>query len=303
MTDGNSGTRPNEDDLAAKVDGLMPQLRQDLEDLIRIPSVSVPGEIGDDLLAAHDLTAKLFADAGVNVGRLDLPDTAPVVVGEIPAPPGAPTVLLYSHYDVVPVGDESEWDSPPFEPTERDGALFGRGSADTKSNVLAHVGALRAWGGNPPVGIKICIEGYEEIGSGALTSYPATDPDLFRADALVIGDMGSISPGTPTLTTALRGMGNVVIEARTLESGKHSGQYGGAAPDSLLALIQAIATLHDSDGNVAVEGLKRNEWEGAGTDRGAVPRPRRSARRRPADRHRRPRFADLVRPGDHCRRD
>jgi acetylornithine deacetylase/succinyl-diaminopimelate desuccinylase-like protein len=248
--------------IAAKARALMPELRRELEALVRIPSVSVPGRIDEPLLAAFEMTSKLFADAGVTVGRLDLPDTAPVVTGEIPAPPGAPTVLLYSHYDVVPAGDESLWTSPPFEPTERDGALVGRGMADTKSNILAHVGALRAWGGRPPVGIKLCIEGYEEIGSGALTSYPPTDPERFQADALVIGDMGSIRPGMPTLTTALRGMANVTVEVRTLESGKHSGQYGGAAPDALLAVLRALSSLHDANGDVAVEGLKRNEWEG-----------------------------------------
>lgn len=97
----------------------------------------------------------------------------------------------------MPAGDEAEWTSPPFEPTERDGALFGRGIADTKSNIIAHVGALRAWGGKPPVGIKLCIEGYEEIGSGALPGYPATDPELFGADALVIADMGLDQPRRP----------------------------------------------------------------------------------------------------------
>jgi acetylornithine deacetylase/succinyl-diaminopimelate desuccinylase-like protein len=244
------------------VASLLPALRADLEALVRIPSVSVPGEVGDDLLAAFELTSRLFADAGVSVGRLDLPGTAPVIVGEIPAPPGAPTVLLYSHYDVVPAGDEALWDTPPFEPTERDGALYGRGAADTKANIMMHVGALRAWDGRPPVGIRLCIEGYEEIGSGALLGFPADDPELFRADALLIGDMGSIAPGTPTLTVALRGMANVVVEARTLESGKHSGQYGGAAPDALLALIAALASLHDARGDVAVDGLRRNEWEG-----------------------------------------
>jgi acetylornithine deacetylase/succinyl-diaminopimelate desuccinylase-like protein len=240
----------------------MPELRQALEALVRIPSVSVPGRVDEPLLAAFEMTSRLFADAGVKVGRLDLPDTAPVVTGEIPAPPGAPTVLLYSHYDVVPAGDETLWTSPPFEPAERDGALFGRGAADTKANILAHVGALRAWDGRPPVGIKLCIEGYEEIGSGALTSYPVTDPERFQADALVIGDMGSIRPGVPTLTTALRGMANVTLEARTLESGKHSGQYGGAAPDALLAVLRALGSLHDANGDVAVPGLRRNEWEG-----------------------------------------
>ncbi len=262
MSPSGSSTRASLQTVAERVTELMPELVSELKDLVRIPSVSCPGRIDAPLLEAHDMVAHLFADAGVQVGRLDLPDTAPVIVGHIAPPPGAPTVLLYSHYDVVPSGDEAEWSSPPFEPTERDGALFGRGTADTKSNILAHVGALRAWGGRPPVGIKICIEGYEEIGSGALTSYPPSDPDLFRADALIIGDMGSLSPGTPTLTTALRGMGNVIVAVRTLQSGKHSGQYGGAAPDALLALLRAIASLHDEHGTVAVAGLRRNEWDG-----------------------------------------
>jgi acetylornithine deacetylase/succinyl-diaminopimelate desuccinylase-like protein len=248
--------------LTHDVVGLMPGLRADLEALVRIPSISVPGRIDPPLLEAFEMTSRLFAEAGVAVGRLDLPGTAPVVTGEIPAPDGAPTVLLYSHYDVVPAGDESLWTSPPFEPAERDGAIFARGVADTKSNILAHVGALRAWDGRPPVGVKICIEGYEEIGSGALTGYPPTDPGRFQADALVIGDMGSIRPGMPTLTTALRGMANVTVEVRTLASGKHSGQYGGAAPDALLAILRALASLHDAHGDVAVAGLKRDEWDG-----------------------------------------
>ena len=252
----------NKDEISTTVRSLMPQLRSEFDTLVRIPSVSAPDVIDEPLLEAFELTSKLFADAGVEVGRLDLPDTAPVLVGEIPAPPGAPTVLLYSHYDVVPAGDESEWLTPPFEPVERDGAIFGRGTADTKSNIIAHVGALRAWGGRPPVGVKLCIEGHEEVGSGALLSYPKLNPDLFKADTLVIADMGSIAPGVPTLTTALRGMAEVFVEVTTLESGRHSGQYGGAAPDALLALLRALASLHDDEGNVAVKGLRRNEWDG-----------------------------------------
>jgi acetylornithine deacetylase/succinyl-diaminopimelate desuccinylase-like protein len=244
----------------------LPSLTEDLERLVRIPSVSAPGRVDRPLLDAFELTSRLFADAGVTVGRLDLPDTAPVVTGEIPPPPGAPTVLLYSHYDVVPAGDEAAWDSPPFEPTLRDGAMFARGAADTKSNILMHVGALRAYGGRPPVGIRLCIEGYEEIGSGALLAHAAHDAERFAADAMVIADMGSITPGTPTLTTALRGMANVTIEVRTLASGKHSGQYGGAAPDALLALVRAIASLHTDAGDVAVARLRRNEWDGPEQD-------------------------------------
>ena len=163
----------------------------------------------------------LLQEAGVE--ELDshrLPDTAPFITGEIPAPPGAPTVLLYGHYDVVPAGDESKWDSPPFEPTERDGAMFGRGAADSKSNVIAHVGALRAWEGRPPVGIKLVIEGQEEVGS-ALNTYPQTHPELFRSDAMLIADMGSVRPGVPTLTVALRGTAMPTIEIETLAGPKH----------------------------------------------------------------------------------
>jgi acetylornithine deacetylase/succinyl-diaminopimelate desuccinylase-like protein len=249
-------------DVATRVRELMPELRRDLEALVRIPSVSVEGRVDQPLLDAFELTSRLFADAGVAVDRLDLPATAPVLTGSIPAPPGAPTVLLYSHYDVVAPGDLSLWSSPPFEPTERDGALVGRGVADTKSNVVAHLGALRAWDGRPPVGIKLCIEGHEEVGSGALSTYPQTDPERFAADVLLIADMGSLRPGMPTLTTALRGTANVEVELRTLASGKHSGLYGGAAPDALLALLRALATLHDDAGDVVVAGLRREEWAG-----------------------------------------
>ena len=160
------------------------------------------------------------------------------------------------------MGDESKWESPPFEATERDGAIYGRGSADSKSNILKHIGALRAWQGKPPVGIKIVIEGQEETGS-AFTTYPPTRPELFAADAMVIGDMGSIRPGVPTLSIGLRGMGVVTIEVRTLAGPKHSGQFGGAAPDALLAVLRALASMHDEHGDVAVDGLRREEWTGA----------------------------------------
>src|SRR5262249_17954516 len=215
------------------------------------------------LLEAYDEVVALCRDAGTSIlDPLELPGTAPVVMAEIPAPAGAPTVLLYSHYDVVPVGDESKWESPPFEASERDGAIYGRGSADTKSNILMHVGALRAWHGKPPVGLKIVIEGMEEVGS-AFSSYPPSHPELFTADAMVIGDMGSFRPGVPTLTVALRGMAMLTVEARTLAGPKHSGQFGGAAPDALLALLHALTTLHDENGDVAVPGLRREEWTGA----------------------------------------
>jgi acetylornithine deacetylase/succinyl-diaminopimelate desuccinylase-like protein len=245
----------------------MPRLEDDLAQLVAIPSASAvdyPEETRLALLEAHELVLDLLQDAGV--AELDshrLPNTAPFITGEIPAPDGAPTVLLYGHYDVVPAGDESKWETPAFEPTVRDGAMFGRGSADSKANVIAHVGALRAWEGRPPVGIKLVIEGQEEVGS-ALNTYPQTHPDVFRADAMLIADMGSVRPGLPTLTVALRGTAMPTLEVETLVGPKHSGQYGGAAPDALIVLLHALATLHDEHGDVAVEGLRREEWEGAG---------------------------------------
>ena len=220
--------------IADRVAGLMPDLIRDLIGLMAVPSVSVrgyPEATHAALLRARDEVARLLADAGCAVESIDLPDTAPVVFGHIEAPPGAPTVLLYSHYDVVPAGDESLWRTPPFEPMLADGAITGRGAADTKSNILAIVGALRAWDGRPPVGVKVVVEGMEEVGGGAFTTYPPKDPDRFAADVMIIADLGNVRPGIPTLTVALRGMANIVVEVRTLASAKHSGQYGGAAPD------------------------------------------------------------------------
>jgi acetylornithine deacetylase/succinyl-diaminopimelate desuccinylase-like protein len=247
------------------VAALMPQLKDELAQLVAIPSISVlwyPEYTRPALQEAHDVIVGQLGELGVELDKLDLPDTAPVILGEIPAPEGAPTVLLYGHYDVVPIGEEAKWESPPFEATERDGAVFGRGAADSKSNILMHVGALRAWDGRPPVGIKIVIEGQEETGS-AFSTFPPTQPELFAADAMVVGDMGSIRPGVPTLTIGLRGMAVVTVEVRTLAGPKHSGQFGGAAPDALLALLRALASMHDQHGDVVVEGLRREEWTGA----------------------------------------
>lgn len=254
------------EELATTVDGLMDGLRADLVRLAEIPSIAFPGFPAGPVQEAHDLVAELLRDAGVpHVERLDLPDTAPVVYGEIPPPdPGAPTVLLYGHYDVQPPGDEKLWRSPPFEPTPIDGdggGLRARGIADDKSNVIAHIGMLRAYGGRPPVGVRIVIEGQEEYGS-AFDGYPPTDPDRFACDAMVIADLGNLRPGTPTLTTGLRGAAEVVVEVRTLDEPRHSGEFGGAAPDALLVLLKALATLHDVHGDVAVEGLRREEWAG-----------------------------------------
>lgn len=257
------------DGLRARVRGLVPGLTRDLMDLIAVPSVSArgyPESTHRDLRAAHDLVTRHLAGAGCTTRSIELPDTAPAVLAEIAPPPGAPTVLLYSHYDVVPAGPQELWATPPFVPTLRDGAVHGRGAADSKGNIIALVGALRAWGGRPPVGVKVVVDGMEEVGGGAFTTYPLDNPAVFASDVVLVADMGNLRPGVPTLTVALRGMANVVVEVRTLASAKHSGQYGGAAPDALVALLHALAGLHDEAGDVVVPGLRREEWTGGGPD-------------------------------------
>jgi acetylornithine deacetylase/succinyl-diaminopimelate desuccinylase-like protein len=246
----------------------MPQLKEELARLVAIPSISAfgyPAETRPALDAAYEEVARLISDAGATLlDPLELPETAPVLLGELPGPKGAPTVLLYCHYDVVPAGDEGKWESPPFQATERDGAIYGRGAADTKSNILVHVGALRAWGGRPPVNVKILIEGQEEVGSPLEEGYPSENPEPFRADAILVADGGSIRAGQPSLTVSLRGDARITVEVRTLASNKHSGQYGGAAPDALVVLVRALASLWDGNGDVAVDGLRREEWSGEG---------------------------------------
>jgi cysteinylglycine-S-conjugate dipeptidase len=248
------------------VASLMPRLKEDLARLVAIQSVSewgFPEHTRSALLEAHQTVVELLRSAGVErFTSLELEGTAPVITGEIPAPDGAPTVLLYGHYDVVSAGDEELWTSPPYEATERDGAIFGRGTADSKSNILVHVGALRAFGGKPPVTVKILVEGQEEVGSPLEDGYPAEHPEHFRADAILVADGGSIRPGQPSITVSLRGDARITVDVRTLASNKHSGQYGGAAPDALIVLLRALATLWDEHGDVAVDGLRREEWDG-----------------------------------------
>jgi cysteinylglycine-S-conjugate dipeptidase len=254
------------DEIAAAVHQQLPQMLDELEALVGIASVSGPARPAEPIAETAALVARLFTEVGVDVDTLQIPATNAVVVGEIAAPPGAPTVLLYGHYDVVGAGDESEWKTAPFTPHRTAEAIFGRGAADSKSNIAAHLGALRAWAGHPPVGIRLLIEGEEEIGGGGLDGHLRTHPELAACDAMLIADGGSVRPGVPTLTTALRGLVNVIVEVRTLPTPQHSGLYGGAAPDALLVLLHALATLHDRNGDVAVDGLRREEWDGEDPD-------------------------------------
>jgi cysteinylglycine-S-conjugate dipeptidase len=243
-------------DLRAKITELLPALRKDLEDLVRIESVSAdPARLGEVERSAR-ATAELFAAEGVEVEIVRAYDGAPpAVIGEKRGPEGAPTVLLYAHHDVQPENDPADWDSPPWEPTERDGRLYARGAADDKAGIVTHLAALRAFADDPPVTVRLFIEGEEEVASRTLPQLLEKYQDRLRSDVIVIADSGNWDIGVPALTTSLRGLVRINVEVRTLTHGVHQGMWGGLVPDSLMTLSRLIASLHDDAGNLLVEGL------------------------------------------------
>jgi acetylornithine deacetylase/succinyl-diaminopimelate desuccinylase-like protein len=241
--------------LAQRVTAVLPSVRADLEALVRIPSVSALPAHATDVQRSAEATAALFEAEGFAVDLLSVEGGAPAVVARKPAPEGRPTVLLYAHHDVQPTGDPAGWSSAPFEPTERGGRLFGRGAADDKAGIAAHLAAVRAHGADLPVGVTVLVEGEEEVGSPTLEAFLAAHREALRADVIVIADSANWDIGTPALTTSLRGLIDCVVEVRVLDHGVHSGMWGGAVPDALTALARLLATLHDEQGDVAVEGL------------------------------------------------
>lgn len=244
--------------LRARTAAAFGALRTDLEALVRIPSVSNAEFDQAHVAASADAVVALLRGAGLDdVQVLSVPSGAPAVVGRRPAPEGAPTVLLYAHHDVQPPGDDADWDSPPFEPTKRGGRLYGRGAADDKAGVIAHVGALRVLGDELGVGVTVFIEGEEEIGSPTFTQFLHTYQDMLRADVIVVADSSNWAIGVPGLTTSLRGLVDCVVEVAVLEHAVHSGMFGGAILDAPTLLARLITTLHDDEGNVAVDGLVR----------------------------------------------
>ena len=258
------------DEVKNRTSELMPRLRAELETLVRLPSIAFPGFPEDPVRQTGAAVARLLTEAGLtSVRMLDVARAPQAVFGERPAQPGAPTVLLYAHYDVQPAGPEEAWTSPPFEPAERDGRLYGRGAADDKSGIVMHAGALLALGEDCPVGVKVLIEGQEEAGNGGIEEFVRANVELLKADVIVISDVGNYALGVPTLTTSLRGMAACDVEVETLEGAVHSGMFGGPAPDALIALSRMIATLHDADGTVAVKGLATTEYTGADYDEAA----------------------------------
>jgi acetylornithine deacetylase/succinyl-diaminopimelate desuccinylase-like protein len=246
-------------DLRTTVADLLPQLRRDLEDLVRIESVSADPARHAEVRRSAEAVAELFRAEGFDAVDVVTADGGlPAVIAHRDGPAGAPTVLLYAHHDVQPENDHAEWDSPPFEPTERGDRLYARGAADDKAGIAAHLGALRALGGSGgelPVGVTVFVEGEEEVGSETLTELLEAHRERLRSDVIVIADSGNWDIGEPALTTSLRGLVRVDVEVRTLTHAVHSGMWGGLVPDALITLSRLIATLHDDAGNVAVAGL------------------------------------------------
>lgn len=245
--------------ISAAVAAAMPATVDDLTRLVAIDSISASPQHADRVQQSADAVAQLLRDVGCPDVAVVAEGGRPAVIAHFPAPPGQPTVCLYAHHDVQPTGDEALWTSPPFAATERDGRLYGRGAADDKGGIAAHLAALRAFDGRPPVGVTLFIEGEEEIGSPSLRTLLERHEDALRSDVFVIADSGNWQVGTPSFTTTLRGMADCVVEVRTLDHALHSGVFGGAVPDAVTALCRLLATLHDEAGNVAIDGLAAGE--------------------------------------------
>jgi acetylornithine deacetylase/succinyl-diaminopimelate desuccinylase-like protein len=256
-------------DLEGAVHRLLSRARVDLERLVAIPSVAsehqLPVPAGRE---AAELVAALYRELGVgDVELVKADDGSLVVVGRTEGPLESPRVLLYSHYDVQPPGDLSAWATDPWRLTERDGRWYARGAADCKGNLVMHLTALRALrevDGGWPVSLTLVSEGSEEMSTGGLERLVTSQPERFAADVIVVADTGNVAAGVPTVTTSLRGTGSVLVTVRTLEGPVHSGQFGGAAPDAVAALIRVLDTLRDEAGGTTVAGVPSDgEWQGA----------------------------------------
>ncbi|WP_295012866.1 dipeptidase [uncultured Microbacterium sp.] len=270
MTSPSSSVTASADREAAVADAVaqgIPSALSDLGHLVRIPGIAWPAFDQSQLERSAEAVAALAEGTGVfdsvRVLRADIPGTEekgqPAVLATRAARHGRPTILLYAHHDVQPPGSDELWDTPPFEPTVRDGRLYGRGAADDKAGIMAHIGAVRAVaeaiGDDLDLGIAMFIEGEEEYGSRSFGQFLKDNEEALRADAIVVADSGNWDAQTPGLTVSLRGAVRFTLTVRTLAHASHSGMFGGAVPDAMLATIRLLDSLWDENGSVAVEGL------------------------------------------------
>ena len=252
-------------DILSFIDGQLARFRAELYDFLRIPSVSTASEHDGDTRAAAQWLAARLSEAGLTPEIIETPGH-PIVLGEWRGAPDARTVLIYGHYDVQPPDPLDEWSSPPFEPTERDGRMYGRGTADDKGQLYMHVKALEAHlatTGSLPVNVVFLAEGEEEIGSPNLVPFVEANRDRLACDLVLISDTEMFAEGLPSLLFSLRGLSYFEIHVKGARSDLHSGNYGGSVTNPGNALAAIIASLHDDEGRVAVPGFYDDvlEWD------------------------------------------
>ncbi|MFP7365982.1 dipeptidase [Corynebacterium callunae] len=263
----------NVQEIKAHLESQREQIFNQLKEIVSFDSVHSSEALHEDYVAAAAWVRKALTEAGLSVTEYPAADGTTNFVATKAGAPDAQKILLYSHFDVVPAGPLELWETSPFELTERDAGegtrWYGRGAADCKGNLVMHLAALRAVQalGNTDLNLTYVIEGSEEMGGSALSALIQEQPALFDADVILIADSGNAAVGVPTLTTTLRGGGQVTVTVDTLKNAVHSGQYGGAAPDAVAALVRILDTLRDEDGRTVIDGVDSSAvWEGAPYD-------------------------------------
>jgi len=251
---------------SAAVKLLFPEALEILKDLVRIPGIAWEAFDASQLDKSAQAVKSLFEELGVfdkveilraGYGHSKL--GAPAIVATRKAKNSRPTILLYAHHDVQPPGDDALWDSTPFEPEIRNGRMYGRGAADDKAGIIAHYASVKLLaeiaGADFDLGLAIFIEGEEEAGSPSFASFLETHKDQLEGDVIVVADSGNWSTTVPAITTTLRGLASLEFEVRTLDHAVHSGMYGGAVPDAMLALVRILGSMWDENGSVTISGL------------------------------------------------
>ena len=245
---------------------LFPEALENLKDLVRIPGIAWEAFDAKQLEKSAEAVKSLFEELGVfekveilRAGYGDSLVGAPAIVATRKAKNSRPTVLLYAHHDVQPPGDDALWESTPFEPEIRNGRMYGRGAADDKAGIIAHFASIKLLseiaGADFDLGLSIFIEGEEEAGSPSFATFLEDHKDQLEGDVIVVADSGNWSTTVPAITTTLRGLASIEFEVRTLDHAVHSGMYGGAVPDAMLALVKILGSMWDENGTVTISGL------------------------------------------------